>query len=92
MSRFDKGSAGHCYPDAALDENNGICRAFNNSAPIYYDVRKALGDSNFIQIAKQRQNIKQYSIIVFVVLSYAKFDYICLEEKYINKSIKLRIF
>ena len=46
MSRFDKGSAGHCYPDAALDENNGICRAFNNSAPIYYDVRKALGGSN----------------------------------------------
>jgi len=37
LLRFDGSSKGHCFPDVATDQNNGICREFNANAPIYYD-------------------------------------------------------
>jgi len=37
LLRFDQGAGGNCFPDEALDSNDGKCRDFNKNAPIYYD-------------------------------------------------------
>ena len=40
LLRFDGGAEGHCFPDFASDQSNGICRDFNKFAPIYYDFKE----------------------------------------------------
>ena len=44
LLRFDGNSGAHCYPDFALDVNNGKCKELNRNAPIYYDFKEC-GDS-----------------------------------------------
>ena len=48
LIRFDGESEGYCFPDEATNDNNGICRAFNPDAPIYYKIIRC-GD--FLKLA-----------------------------------------
>ena len=36
--RFDGSAGDYCYPDMATNLNNNLCKPFNSSAPIYYQI------------------------------------------------------